>query len=271
MATAMHPVGTDDLPTRASRRSDPRRPEDGVHRLATALGWFSVGLGLAQVIMPTTVARLAGAEPTPDTLRLMRGLGLRELSAGIGILSGKKTNTWLRARVAGDMMDLALLGRVLADDSSDRMSALVSTIAVAGVTALDMVAAAKLKDNSRSSDVEAVPRDNVRRVRRAITVARSPDEVSAFWRQHVSEHDALNEQVRFIPAPGGRGTEVHLERTYEKSGPIAKLIAKLRHDDPAQYAFDELFSLKQILETGDIVTSDAWTNGPHKRHPAQPG
>jgi len=259
------------LPTRVSRRARPRDAEDGgVQRLATALGWFSVGLGLAQVIMPSTVARLAGAEPTPGTLRLMRGLGLRELSAGVGILSGKKTEAWLRARVAGDMMDLALLGRVLADDSSDRMNTLVSTLAVAGVTALDMVAAAKLSENGRSTAVGEVAPENVRRVRRAITIARSPEEVSAFWRQHVSDNDALNEQVRFVPAPGGRGTEVHLERTYEKSGAIAKIIAKLRHDDPAQYAFDELFSLKQILETGDVVTSDAWINGPHKPHPAQP-
>jgi hypothetical protein len=28
--------------------------------------------------------------------------------------------------------------------------------------------------------------------------------------------------------------------------------------------------LKQILETGDVVVSDAWINGPHKPHPAQP-
>lgn len=270
METAMHPVGSAGLPTRVSRRARERAADDGVHRLATALGWFSVGLGLAQVVMPTTVVRLAGAEPTPDTLRLMRGLGLRELSAGIGILSGKKTDTWLRARVAGDMMDLALLGRVLADDSSDRLNALVSTLAVAGVTALDVVAAAKCSDGARSSEVGESSRENVRRIRRTVTIARSPDDVAVFWKQHVSENDALNEQVRFVPAPGGRGTEVHLARTYPKSGPIAKMIATLRHDDPAQYAFDELFSLKQILETGDVVTSDAWVNGPHKPHPARP-
>ena len=31
---------------------------------------------------------------------------------------------------------------------------------------------------------------------------------------------------------------------------------------PVSTSFDELFALKQILETGDVVTSDAWINGP---------
>lgn len=282
METALEPsVASTGAPMRGRRaRREPRATptgQDGAHRLANALGWFSVGLGLAQVVMPASVARLVGAEPTPATLRLMRGLGLRELSAGVGILSGKKTDKWLRARVAGDMMDLALLGKVLADDSSDRSNALGSTLAVAGVTALDMLAAARLtgertggRSQRRPLDTEAAARDDVRRIRRAITIARSPDEVAAFWKAHVPSDDALIEQVRFVAAPGGRGTEVHLERAYERPGPIARMIATLRHDDPAQYAFDELFALKQILETGDVVISDAWINGPHTPHPAQP-
>jgi uncharacterized membrane protein len=107
-------------------------------------------------------------------------------------------------------------------------------------------------------------------VRRAITINRSPADVAAFWREYSSGDEALDECVRFVPAPGGRGTEVHLERTYEKAGAIAGIIARVRHDDPSQYVFDELFALKQILETGDVVISDAWINGPHKPHPAQP-
>src|SRR3954453_23992681 len=60
--------------------------------LTRALGWFSIGLGLAQVMVPNNVARLAGADPSPDTIRLMRALGLRELSSGIGILSGRRSD-----------------------------------------------------------------------------------------------------------------------------------------------------------------------------------
>lgn len=277
METELQATGMAELSVTSVRREAPRETPEDVHRLASALGWFSIGLGLAQIAIPANVARMVGAEPNADTVRLMRALGLRELSSGIGILSGKRTEAWMRARVAGDLMDLALLGRVLAGDSSKRNGAsIISTLAVAGVTALDMLTAAKLsneRDGSTSlSETTAMEADStdVREVRRAITINRSPEDVAAFWTELSSGDGALSEQVRFVAAPGGRGTEVHLERTYEKSGPIARMIAKIRHDDPEQYAFDELFALKQILETGDVVVSDAWINGPHKPHPAQP-
>jgi hypothetical protein len=252
-------------------------PDGGAQRLANALGWFSIGLGLAQVAIPASVARMAGADPSPDAIRLMRALGLREISSGVGILSGKRTDAWVRARVAGDIMDLALLGRVLLSDKSERRNTVVSALAVAGVTALDVLAAAKLGDQGDGSPQSSRRRtrmesqdDSTRKVRRAITINKSPADVAAFWREHASGDKALDEHVRFVPAPGGRGTEVHLERTYEKPGAIAGIIAKLRHDDPGQYVFDELFALKQVLETGDVVISDAWINGPHKPHAAQP-
>jgi hypothetical protein len=277
----MHPAEAQTPPrgvSRTARNEDGGGGVDGAQRLASALGWFSLGLGLAQVVAPASVARLAGAEPRPDTLRLMRALGLREISSGVGILSGRRTEDWVRARVAGDLMDLALLARVLTDDGAERGRTLAASLAVAGVTALDAVAASKLKSRSagaragasRTADMEPDTEQAARTIRRAITIRRSPDEVAAFWREHATETDALAEQVRFVPASGGRGTEVHLERTYEKPGKIAEIIGKIRHDDPAQYAFDELFALKQILETGDVVISDAWLNGPHKPHAARP-
>lgn len=245
---------------------------DGAARLARTLGWFSIGLGLAQAIIPNDVARLAGAEPTADTTRLMRALGLRELSSGIGILSGKQTDAWVRARVAGDLMDLALLGRVLTSDRADRGKTFAAGMAVLGVTVLDMMAAAKLgqSDNARENMMKTDEASDTKQVRRAITINRPPSEVAAFWQTHAGDDDALMECVTFVPAPGNRGTEVHLSRTYEKPGAIASVLAKFRHDDPDQLMTDELSVLKQILETGDVLISDAWINGPHKTHPAQP-
>lgn len=73
---------------------------------ANALGWFSVGIGLAELLMPRRVARAAGlAEQT----RTLRALGLRELASGIGILLRPNKPGWLWSRVAGDALDLGLL------------------------------------------------------------------------------------------------------------------------------------------------------------------
>jgi len=249
----------------------------GTDPLWRALGWFSVGLGLAQLVVPADVARVTGAEPTADNLKLMRVLGLRELSSGVGILAGTRSKPWIRARVAGDIMDLALLAKLGTGESTDRRKTAAAALAVAGVAALDILAARradKLQPHNQSmsnaSNEPASVQPGTRTVRRAVTINRSPDEVAAFWRQHTSTDDAIDQHVRFVAAPGGRGTEVHLLRTYEKPGPIAAIIAKIRHHHPEQLAFDELFALKQIVETGDIVISDAWLNGPSAPRPAQP-
>jgi uncharacterized membrane protein len=121
---------------------------------------------------------------------------------------------------------------------------------------------AKERTKRKSEDVEYT--------RRAITINRPPSEVAAFWRQHGGDEAAQDETVRFVPAPGNRGTEVHLERAYKRPGRIASVIATFKHDNPSQREFDELFALKQILETGDTVTSDAWANDSAKPRPAQP-
>jgi len=112
--------------------------------------------------------------------------------------------------------------------------------------------------------------DDVEYTRRAITINRPPSEVAAFWREHGGEDAANDQTVRFVPAPGNRGTEVHLDRAYKRPGRIASVVATFKHENPSQREFDELFALKQILETGDTVTSDAWANGTAKPRPAQP-
>lgn len=136
-------MGSTNAQSRATAqlRAKTHSPKDGTDTLSRALGWFSIGLGLAQLVAPAQVARMAGAEPDTNTIRLMRALGARELLSGVGILSGRHSDTWVRARVAGDIVDLALLGRVMASDDANRGMTTVATLAVAGVTALDVLAA----------------------------------------------------------------------------------------------------------------------------------
>ena len=44
-------------------------PGDGSgDRLATGLGWFSIGLGAAQLVAPAWVCRLIGVRPTDDAV-----------------------------------------------------------------------------------------------------------------------------------------------------------------------------------------------------------
>lgn len=112
--------------------------------LATALGWFSIGLGAAQLLAPEKVARLVGASAEAKDVNVMRAVGARELMAGIGILATDRRAEWLWARVAGDTMDLAILGRLLSQEETERGRAIGASVAVAGVMALDAWAARQL-------------------------------------------------------------------------------------------------------------------------------
>jgi uncharacterized membrane protein len=75
--------------------------------------------------------------------------------------------------------------------------------------------------------------------------------------------------VRFQPAPGGRGTEVRVEFEYDPPfGKLGSKVAMLFREEPGQQVMDDLRHLKQVMETGDIVLSDATKR--RGMHPAQP-
>jgi len=78
--------------------------------VACGLGWFSIGLGLAEVLAPRTLERFLGIKHHGFLLRVM---GLREIASGVGILTGRRPSGWLWARAGGDVIDIAALGMAL--------------------------------------------------------------------------------------------------------------------------------------------------------------
>lgn len=148
--------------------------------LANLLGWFSIGLGLAQVTAPRGVARFIGVSEDDRTVTLMRTLGMRQLASGVGMLSQPRTPGWAWSRVAGDVMDLALLGNAMQSERSERTRVTAATAAVLGVAALDVIAGQRL---ARSSAETAGERKADRGKHRtwSVTVGRPVDEVYRFW------------------------------------------------------------------------------------------
>src|SRR3954470_8442295 len=57
---------------------------DGQLRLARGLGWFSIGLGLAEVLAPGGLAKMIGV---PERRAVFRALGFREIASGVAILT----------------------------------------------------------------------------------------------------------------------------------------------------------------------------------------
>ncbi len=115
----------------------PTKPEGPMRAPARLLGWFSIGLGLAELIMPRMIARAAGAPNLPLVTRMH---GLREIGVGVGLLMSKDPTPWLWGRVAGDAVDIATVAPGLVTSGTPERT-LVSLAVLGGVTYVDLQAA----------------------------------------------------------------------------------------------------------------------------------
>jgi len=190
-------------------------------QIANGLGWFSLGLGLAEVIAPKAFARFIGAQGR-HTL-LIRLMGLREITAGVGILTNPRPAHWVWARVAGDAIDLACLGAAFSSKDADHDRLKAATAAVVGVTALDIYNAQQLSrdDNDRAIRVHT------------ITVNSSPEDVYRFWRDfenlprfmsHLVSVRITGERRSHWVAKGPGGTTIEWDAEITKDVP-GQLIA----------------------------------------------
>jgi len=141
--------------------------------LSRGLGWFSVGLGLAELAAPRALARAIGVDPRGHTGVAIRAMGARELANGLGILARPQRSLPLWARVAGDAIDLAFLAWALGARRTHTQRLVGAIASVAGVAALDVLASRRAARSQRAA---------ARPVLRAITVYRRASDVYAFWR-----------------------------------------------------------------------------------------
>jgi uncharacterized membrane protein len=349
MATAKRDLGTkrqDDEPQQTSQETLPAHQSDNeqderparaaqtrgrlqnwqrggltnvsTEQLARGLGWFSIGLGLAELLAPRGIANIVGAGHKHTGL--IRLYGLREIASGIAIFAqGRRPAAAVWSRVVGDALDLATLGVAFAAPDSNKGRVAFATANVLTVTALDVFCAQQLSSGKDTTS-------GAIRVRKSIVVNRPPAEVYQFWhdfqnlarfmrhlesvqttgarRSHwvvkgpagtTVEWDAeITEDrpdeliawrslkgadvdnagtVRFERAPGGRGTIVHVDLEYSPPGGVLGAgLAMLLGEEPEQQMNDDLRRFKQVIETGDVVVSDATIHGTGltEQRPAQP-
>ena len=143
--------------------------------LANGLGWFSVGLGVAELMAPAAVARLIGVRPDARALSVLRAYGAREIANGVAILSEPDRASWMWGRVGGDAVDLLTLAQA---EKTNPGRTLAASLAVLGVTAVDILCARQLTDG------DARPYGSLGEVQvtEAVTINRPVEEVYAFWR-----------------------------------------------------------------------------------------
>jgi uncharacterized membrane protein len=297
------PVGSFTQPRDRQQRYI-QRDRGGEHRravsLARVLGWFSIGLGLAEVAAPRGIAKLVGVQG--DHHLFIRFLGMREIASGIGVLTQKNPTEGVWSRVGGDAIDLACLGAAFMSPRAQQDRVAVATAAVLGVTLLDVLCARKLSHRAFN-------------VQQSVMINRSPAELYQFWHEfqnlprfmyHLKsvqttgqghshwvakapasttvEWDAVvtadhpnsliawrslegadvehTGSVRFEPARSGRGTVVTVEITYRPpGGAIGRGLATLFGEAPEQQLRDDLRRFKQVMETGEVLRSEGSLQG----------
>ena len=117
-------------------------------QLARGLGWFSIGLGLTELIAPGRISNRLGLHD--GNQGRVQAFGLREILSGAAILASRGRAPYgLWARVAGDVMDLGLLQTAQPVGQSRRTSLNVARAVVLGAAALDLVAARNLTRQAR--------------------------------------------------------------------------------------------------------------------------
>jgi hypothetical protein len=108
--------------------------------LSRALGVAGIGIGLAELIAPHFLSNKLGIEPRPT---LLRAMGAREVASGIGIVGRHNPTPGQWTRVAGDVLDIALLG-LAARLSRKRKVVLGALGAVLAISVLDLITARRL-------------------------------------------------------------------------------------------------------------------------------
>lgn len=289
-----------DLPVRGADRQAPSGGD-----LARGLGWFSVGLGLTELFASKALGRAIGL--TPRQSALLPLLGARELASGLGILAaGSSSGAWVKSRVAGDALDLGLLGAAFAARGTDGARLGVATAAVVGVTALDVFC---------SLQVSQTAQPTTRQISRSVVIAQPAEALYDFWRKlenlprvmsHLERVEPLdarrsrwtsgpvlgqrytwtaeiteevpNERIAWRSLEGAevahrgqvtfrdqgerRGTIVSVLLDYAPpAGKPGVLLTKLLGQAPEQQIAKDLHRWKQLLETGEVATTEGQPNG----------
>ena len=276
--------------------------------LIRGLGWFGVALGVAELAVPRLLASAIGVDRDGPAPAILRAMGAREIASSSAVLVRPDHPAPRWARVIGDAIDLGLLGLALSRRGTGKRRLAMALGMVAGVTALDVIAARRRGHARHPLPVIA-----------AVTINRSPMEVYEFcrrlellpqfmnhlvsveqhpdrrstwtarlpvggtvqweaelvedrpgqalsWRSVEGSRVQIRGRMTFTRAPGRDATEVRVEMQLGVLGRspsvgLARLFARPQ-------VKGDLRRLKQVLETGEVLRSDASVH--RLPHPAQP-
>jgi hypothetical protein len=126
--------------------SHPSQSEPATRKLAAFLGWFSLALGIVELIWGGILAQHLGLQGFEW---LVRVYGAREFVTGVLILASRNRTPWIWLRVIGDGLDAATLVWGYTRDPNHLMGIVIAFVAVTPVVIADIYCAIRLTQEPR--------------------------------------------------------------------------------------------------------------------------
>ncbi len=113
-------------------------------------------------------------------------------------------------------------------------------------------------------------------VRATVTIRRTRAEIETAWNEAGGAPFDDGAEINYTAAPGDRGTEVRVTLGPDAGRGVGEKLAAVVGTDSRRRLEDALRRFKQILETGEVLRSDASPEGTDARRQraqqaAQPG
>ncbi|MCK1518388.1 cyclase dehydrase [Bradyrhizobium sp. 190] len=140
------------------RSALPGRSQSSHDKMARGLGYFSLALGIAELVAPGAICRAAGVKGLET---VVRGYGAREIATGIAILGSHDPEPWIWTRVAGDLADIATVATGVQQDNQSKGRSTLALATLAAVTLIDLACANGL--NAEKGNRKTAIRDYSRR------------------------------------------------------------------------------------------------------------
>lgn len=123
------------------------------------------------------------------------------------------------------------------------------------MTHLEQVNVDKTNDGKRSHWVARAPLGN--EIEWDAEIVQETENECIAWRSLPGSSVESTGRVEFKDAPGGRGTEIHVSLQYRPpGGTFGAAFAKLFGEEPQQQIREDLRRFKQIMESGEVPTTD---------------
>jgi uncharacterized membrane protein len=237
-----------------------RGPEDAES------GWFSLGLGMAAAVAPGAVAQLAGVSLDRRTRTVITAASV--VAAGVVALAHGIDRAKRHQRAGHGSRSVAVGASITINRSPGEVYRFWRNLS--NLPAF-MLHVESVRESAGHSYWQAKgPVGSTFEWEAEITDDRPEQRIA--WRSSEGADVPNHGSVAFVAEPRGVGTEVHVELAFEPpGGALGAGLARLFDELPEQWLRNDLRRLKQILETGEVVRSDASVHrGPHPARPPKP-